>query len=143
MANLTVVNSIIMISAPPLFSNAQQLQGFSAEDIFETEEIEVSETSMGVDGRLSGGLIYVPIPQWFHLQANSASVQIFDQIYNGQIAQNDIYIMQGSITLPALGVKYAMSNGIFKKYPPTPGAHRIAQPRKFTIEWERISVAPT
>lgn len=138
---LTAVNSIILISVDGLFPNAQQLQGFSAEDIFETEEIDAAETSMGVDGKLSGGLIYVEIPQWYHLQANSASNGIFDQLVQAQIAQNDIFTIQATITLPSLGVTYTMSNGILKKYPPTAAAHKIMQPRKYTIVWERISPA--
>ena len=141
MANLTVVNSVILLSVDGLFPVAQQLQQFSAENIFETEEIEVAETSMGVDGTLSAGLVYVPISQSYNLQANSPSIATFDKIYQSQIAQKDVYKIQMSITIPALGTKYTMTNGFLKKYPPTANAHKIAQPRKFTIEWERISGA--
>lgn len=142
MASLTGVNSIIQISVANLFPVPQQLQQFSAENIFETDEIETAETSMGVDGKLSAGLIYVEIPQSYNLQANSPSVLVFDQIYQAQIAAQDVYPINASITLPSLGVTYTMTNGFLKKYPPTANVAKIAQPRKFTIVWERVSSAP-
>ncbi len=142
MANLTSANSIIMLSATGLFPVAQQMQGFSAEDIFEAEEIDAAETVMGVDGKLSGGLIYVEKPWWIHLQANSASNAFFDTLIQTQIASNDIIQLQGSVSLPGLGSKYALSNGILKRYPPMPAGHKLLQPRKFTIVWENIAPAP-
>jgi hypothetical protein len=141
MANLTAANSVIMLSVNGLYGIPQQLQGYSADDVFDTEEIDAAETIMGVDGILSGGLIYVEKPWSINLQANSASNGLFDNWIQAQIAQNDLFTADMTIFLPSLGTKYAFTNGILKKYPPTPSAKKILQPRKFTIVWESISPA--
>ena len=143
MATLTTANSVIMLSIAGLYGTPQQLQGYSADDIFDTDEIDAAETSMGIDGNLSGGLIYVEKPWAINLQANSASNAIFDNWVQAQISQNDLYIAGMTITLPGLGSNYSFFNGILKKYPPTPSAGKILKPRKYTIVWESISPANT
>jgi hypothetical protein len=141
MATLTAANSIIMLSINGLYPTPVQLQGYSADDVFDSEEIDAAETMMGVDGKLSGGLIYVEKPWNIVLMANSASNQIFDNWVQSQIAQNDLFTANMSIVLPSLGSTTAFSNGILKKYPPMASAKKILQPRKFTIVWESISNA--
>ena len=49
---LTAANSVILLTIPSLFPVAQQLQGFSAEDVFDTDQLDTAETMMGVDGKL-------------------------------------------------------------------------------------------
>jgi hypothetical protein len=139
MATLTVANSIIMLSVNGLYGTPQQLQGYAADDVFDAEEVDAAETSMGVDGNLSGGLIYVEKPWMISLQSNSPSNDVFDNWIQSQFAQNDIYTADMTIALPGLGTSYAFTNGILKKYPPMPSGKKILQPRKFTIVWESIS----
>lgn len=54
---LTAANSIITISIADLYPVAQRLQGFAADNITDIDSSNSVETSMGVDGRLSGGFI--------------------------------------------------------------------------------------
>jgi hypothetical protein len=141
MATLPTANAVIMLTIPGLYSVPQQLQGYSADDVFDADDIDGAETSMGVDGVLSGGLIYVEKPWSISLQANSLSNTVFDNWVQAQIALNDILTAEMFVSLPALGTKYAFTNGILKRYPPLPSAKKILQPRKFTIVWESISPA--
>ena len=141
MSSLTAVNSVIMLSVANLFP-AQQLQGFTADEVFDLDDIDVAETIMGIDGVLSGGLIYVPIPWTVNLQANSPSCALFDQWYNYQKAIGDIASASMNIALPGLGYKWIYSNGILKKYSPAPAVKKMVQPRKFTIEWNIIGAQP-
>lgn len=141
MSNLTTANSVIMLSIAGIYGTPQQLQGYSADDVYSSEEVDAAETSMGIDGTLSGGFIYVPKPWSITLQANSASNGVFDNWIQTQIGQQLLYTAAMTVTLPGLGFKYTFTNGFLKKYPPLPSAKKILQPRKFTIEWESISVA--
>ena len=143
MGTLTVTNSVIMITIQNVYNTATQLQGYAADDVYDFEDIDVSETSMGVDGTLSAGKIYVPIPWSISLQANSPSNAVFDAWYAYQSTPNgDVAPASINITLNGLGFKWTLSNGFLKKYSPAPTAKKIAQPRKFMIEFNSISVAP-
>ena len=142
MSSLTAVNSTIMLSVTGVYPIPQQLQGFTADDVFDLDEIDVAETIMGIDGILSGGFIYVEKPWSVSLQANSPSCQIFDTWYNYQQSIGDIASASMQIALPGLGYKWAYSNGILKRYSPAPSVKKMVQPRKFTIVWNTIGASP-
>ena len=137
---LTAANAIIMLSISGLYSVAQQLQGFAAEDVFDADAIDTAETSMGVDGRLSAGLVLNPIKQGFTLQGDSDSIDLFDNWYLAQLAVKDLYWASGSVTLKSIGRKYTMTNGVLQNYKPISDAKKILQPRKFSLVWESVTV---
>lgn len=142
MGNLTAVNSVIVLSVAGVFPQGQQLSGYTADDVFDVDQIDVSETVMGIDGLLSGGLIYVAIPWTISLQGNSPSNSVFDQWYAYQKTVGDVAVASMQIALPSLGYKWVYSNGFLKKYSPAPSVKKIVQPRKYTIEWNAIGASP-
>ena len=143
MSTLTIANSVIMLGINSVYPTPVQLQQYAADDVFDFEEIEVAETVMGVDGLLSGGFVFSKIPWSITLASNSPSCQVFDNWYAFQKAPgSDIVTATANILLPGLGYKWALFNGFLTKYSPAPSAKKLAQPRKFTIEWNSITPAP-
>lgn len=142
MATITAANAIIMFSIPGLFPTPQQLQGFATDDVFDTDALESAEVMMGVDGKLSGGFVYVAIKQNYALQADSPSAIIFDQWYAVQQQIQDLYTANATVTLTSLGTKWALTKGFLTTYKPVPDAKKLLQPRKFGITWQSISPAP-
>lgn len=141
--SLTSANCIIMLGIPGVYTTPQQLQGFSADDVFDTDSVEVGETLMGVDGVLSGGWVNNPVSQNFSLQADSPSNAVFDNWYAAERTITDKYPASAVITLPSLNVKYTMVRGFLISYPIIPAARKIIQPRRFTIRWESATPANT
>lgn len=139
--SLTAANAVIMLSIGTLYPIPQQLSGFEVDDVFETEAIDTAEIKMGVDGKLSAGFVFVAVPQTFVLQADSASNQLFDAWYASEKALKDKIFAQCTITLPALGQEWALTNGVLTSYKPLPDAKKILQARRFQITWESASPA--
>lgn len=142
MATLTAANSVYMITVIGLFDAPQQLQGFAADDMFDTDAIENVELLMGVDGVLSAGWIPTQKKQTISLQADSASNLIFDAWAAAEEAAREKFIAGGIIRLPALSTSYAMVRGFLSSYRPVPPAKKILQPRQFGITWNFIQPAP-
>jgi hypothetical protein len=140
--DLTNANSVIMLAIAGLYDSPQQLQGYAADDVFSAEQIDMAETQMGVDGKLSAGFIFVPQPWSITLQADSDSNDIFDNWTQAQIAAKAPYFASGTVMLPSVGKKWAMVNGVLTKFTPMPAGKKILQPRQFTITFENISPAP-
>lgn len=141
MSTITAANSIVMISVEGLFNVPQQLQGFSADDVTDTDSLQPTETMMGVDGRLSGGWVPVPIVQSITLQADSLSNLVFERWYMAQQSLRESYIANGSILLPATGRKYTMTRGFLTVVTVTPQVKKVLQPRKYSVTWESITAA--
>lgn len=137
--SLTAANSIITIAQPILFPQAQQLQGFAADDVTDMPAVKVLEHLMGVDGVLSFGYVWAERLQEITLQADSASNSVFDIINNAQQAISDVYPLTGTIIFPGIGLKFNCVNGGLEMYKPIPQAQKIYRPRKYTIVWNKVT----
>lgn len=139
--NITSANSVLMLAIAGLYDTPQQLQGFSADDIFEAESVDTKETSMGVDGVFSAGWVPKEIPWSVTLQADSPSNDLFDQWYSAEQAIRNPMWASATVWLPSIGRKWAMSKGVLVSYTPMPAGKKILQPRKFTIHWGQLQPA--
>lgn len=138
MSTITGANSVIMLTVPTLFPVPQQLQGFAADDVFDTDGIESAETVMGVDGKLSGGFVFVPVKQNYKLQADSASVSFFDTWWATQQLLRDVLPAYGVITQKTVGRKWTMTKGFLTMYTPIPANKKLLQPLGYSITWESV-----
>lgn len=138
MGSITSANAVYALSIASLYNTAQQLQGFSADEIFSTDPLESAEVLMGVDGILSAGFIFVPVKQMINLQADSPSNLIFQNWWASQQVAKDVYIASGIITLPSISTKFTLSQGYLTTYPATPDAGKTLKPRKYGITWQSI-----
>lgn len=140
--SITSTNAIYLLSIAGLFTVPQALQGFSADDIFDTSDINPAEVSMGLDGKLSAGWVPVAIVQSISLQANSDSATLFDAWFTAQQAAREVYFANAIVRLPSIGRSYAMTRGVLTSYSPIAAAKKMLQPRKFSITWESSIGAP-
>lgn len=141
MSSLTAANAVIMLSVPLVFPVPQQLQGFAVDDVFSTDPLASAETMMGVDGKLSAGFVFVSVKQNYALQADSESVDLFDDWFMAQQAAHEVFPADAVILLTAVGKKWQMTRGFLTGYPPLPDAKKLLQPRRFAIEWQEMSPA--
>lgn len=136
MGNITAANAVYILTIPNVLLAPTQLQGFAADDVFDTEPLEAAETLMGVDGILSAGFVFVPVNQSITLQADSASNAVFDAWWGQEQANKTKFPASGQIKLIGIGTKWAMTNGFLTTYPIIPNAGRTLKPRKFMIRWQ-------
>lgn len=143
MSTLTSANATVFLGINVLFPNAIQIQGFATDDISETQPIPSAETMMGVDGKQSGGFVYVSVPWTIALQADSASNAVFDTWWAQQQLNRDLYWAFGSVQIPSLGTQFTMNRGALVEYIPMPNLKKLAQPRRYRINWESIVPTPS
>lgn len=141
--SITSSNAILTISQPILFPTPVQLQGFGADDVYDVDAIKSVEESMGVDGVLSFGFVFVAVPQNITLQADSASNDFFDTLWTQMQAAQEVYPVNGIIILPGIATKFTMINGGLTGYKPAPDAKKTLQPRRYQITWNRIFPQPS
>lgn len=140
--DITSANCIFMLAIPNLYPVAQRLQGFSADAAFASEEVDVAEVSMGVDGLLSAGYTPVATPQTITFQPDSPSIPMFERWASTQKTTRSIYPGAGTIQIPAIGKKYTMTKGVLTRITPMPAAAKILQPVTYRITWQDADPAP-
>ena len=136
---LTSANSVYALTAEGVFS-AQKLEGYSADDGFSSEAIDLAEVVMGIDGFMSAGYTPNPIKQSITLMAASPSIDLFDQIIQTLQKKREILWLSAVITLPATGKVYNLSKGILNKGQIMPEAKKTLQPQKYEITWGEVTL---
>ena len=142
MADIGSSGVIFTLSVPLIIPVPQRIQGFANDDAFDFPEIDINETLMGLDGKLSGGFVFMEQIQKVMLQADSPSNAFFDAWASGMRANGAVFVGQGVVSYPNNNSSYTLLNGYLKNYKPAPDAKRLLQPRSYTIMWERMNLVP-
>ncbi|MFJ3048513.1 phage tail fiber protein [Herbaspirillum chlorophenolicum] len=142
MSTLTAANSTLALSIQGLYDTPQIIQGYATDDAFATDDVQPVEVQMGVDGLLSGGFVPYPTVLNITLQADSPSLQFFEDWLTFQEADREAYIGDGYIAIPGTGMKYDLTRAFLTSGSKMPGVRKILQPRKFTLTIESCQPAP-
>lgn len=142
MATLTSANSVLMLAVAGIFPSPQQLQGYATDDAFAANDVKPVEAVMGVDGRLSAGFTPYPTEIDITLQADSASLAIFDTWKTVQDTAREVFFANLTITIPGTGQKYACTKGALTGASPMPAGKKTLQPRKYQITFESVTASP-
>lgn len=141
MASITSANAVFSLTVKDA-GIAANLQGFSADDIFDTEQVEAGEAVIGVDGNLSTGFVYALIKQSISLQADSPSIVLFENWYGQERAAVDKYLASATVTLKSINRRFILTNGTLLTYSAMPDAKKLLSPRKFGLAWQSVLPAP-
>ena len=139
---ITGANAVIILTVPGVFVVPQQLQGFAVDDVFSTERQAPVEATQGVDGQGASGFQFQQIKQGFMFQANSVSIDIFDQWWSFMQVVRDSFEASGVISLAAVQKKWVMTGGSLTGYTPIPNTGRMLKQRDFEITWNQIIPQP-
>ncbi|MBV1834633.1 phage tail fiber protein [Novacetimonas pomaceti] len=136
--NISDANSVFTITVANLFNAPVTLSNYSADRAFDTEQRELVETQMSIDGYLSAGWVPQPVRQSVSLAASSDSCLVFESIVTAQDVARTIYRIGGEIQLPSVGRRYTLLRGVLRAISPLPSAGRVLEARRFDILWERV-----
>lgn len=140
--SITSANAVFTLAIPGLFPVPQQIQGFQADSMFDTDEVEIAQTVMGADGHQSSGAVTYSVSQKISLMPDSLSNDLFEAVMTAQNATKDVYRFQGYIRLPGLKKAVALINGVLTKGKLIDPAKKMLEGRDYTIMWESVIPAP-
>ena len=140
-ATLTVANSAILITTEALYPQAQQMSGYSADDVYDFENVENGEYSMGIDGNLSAGFVYNEIPWTMMLQADSPTLGNFENIWQYEVTNRTKLQQDITITLPGVAKRYDLIKGYMRAFK-APSGKKILQPAAIAFVFSRLRVSP-
>lgn len=139
---ITAADATIVMTAPPLFTAGQVIEGFAPDDVFQVPQRVLAQTEMGVDGFMAVGYVF-NFQTWnFTLQAPSPSNAFFDDLVAAQDAAKSTFFIQGTVDLPSTAKSYILQNGTLVDYAPAPAARQVLQPRPYGIRWQKIIIIP-
>lgn len=142
MGSITSANSTYSLTVNSVYPTAQILVGYAADDAFSSDAVDKASVVMGVDGRQSAGYIFNPVAQTITIMPDSPSLEIFTNWINAMDAIREILKCTANISLPAIGKKYTLTNGVLVNYKSLPDVKKTLQPVPYKISWERVVGEP-
>lgn len=142
MASITSANSNFTISVAGLIPAPTKLDGYATDDAWDTEDVDLAEVVIGVDGKKSAGYVNALVPMVLHFQADSDSIDLFEEIIRQTKLQQETFRIDGQLIVPATGKVYECINGTLTRGKLLPDGKKTLQARTFTIVWEAIPGAP-
>lgn len=135
---ITSADGVLVITAKDLFNAPIEMENWETDRAWETQDREIAESRMSVDGKLNVGYVPSPIDMSLRFSPNSQSIAIFEAIQTASEQMRRPFILNAELTLPGLQRKYTFSNGHLRSLTPVPGGARTLEGRSFALRWEAI-----
>lgn len=140
--NITSADAKFRLTIPGVILVPTLVEGFASDDAFMTESVQIGETMIGVDGKMSSAFVPFITPQTITLQASSPSIDTFNLWVGAELVGKTIFQAQAIIQLPALSRQYIFTNGTLHDAKLLPDGKRVLQPVQYVIHWESVQPAP-
>lgn len=135
---ITSANSVFSITIPGLFPAPVQLSGYSVERAWNSDNQDLAETQMGVDGRLAFGYVPAPVNMTISLQADSPSKSVFTTLARAMKSAKDAFVISAVIDLPSTGESFLCIRGVLQNAKAIPDAAKVLQAMDFRIVWQDV-----
>lgn len=135
---ITAADAVYTLVIDDLYPSGVVLHGFSADNVYSTNDLQLAETVLGVDGYLSAGFVFNSVQQTISIMPDSESWDVFETWQNTSVAAVAVFRCSATVTLPAIKKKYVHINGVLRTWKALPDAAKTLQPGQATIEWQKI-----
>src|ERR1700744_5176896 len=106
---LTDANAAVTANSPDVFPGQPiTFVGFATDDLYGINDLETVEAQMGVDGHAAFGYTPKLAVQDFMFMASSLTIDALEQIQSQQVQNQTVYILNGSVLLPAVQKRYVL-----------------------------------
>lgn len=139
---ITSANAVLTITCPTVFLTPQIIQGFAVEDSWSVTPYETARAFKGVDGQKSAGFVPANKEMDIHLQANSLSRLVFQQILGVMQATREIVEFDGNLVIPSTEEVWEFSNGnLGPNVPGPPTGKKTLDAVTWQVTWDDIQPA--
>ena len=138
---ITSADAIMQLVALGVYDSPQRIQGFSTDNMWTSDAKQTAEFQMGADGKLSAGFVFAPTRISVTLQADSESIDFFDQVAQVEQQKKKKIEIRGVVTIPGIRKKFALQKFYMENWQPLPGAGRVLAPRPFALVGESCTWA--
>jgi hypothetical protein len=112
---ITSANSVLMLRCKGVYDNYITLKSFQADNAWSFGDANLSEARIGVDGKQSMGYTPHQIEWTLHLEANSPSIAILENIrkdFNANMETRPIDIV---VEIPSIKTRYSATGALISQ----------------------------
>lgn len=138
--NVTSLDLQVLLTIPGLFDAGVQLEGFGAGTALVPEGLDVAETSMGVDGKMSAGRKPAIEKVKITFAADSLSCDTIEEWKGTQDAFGNLLYADMTVLVPGLGKLYTYTKGVLKTFKSAADAKNKMEDVEYEIHFESVTI---
>ena len=139
--DITSANAELILTVSDIFPSGIVLQMFGTDQSINMDAVDITETRMGVDGKMVAGFTPVIYPITITLEAASPSRFSMSTVWEAMSANRRIYTCGLVCTLPSIGERLTWSGGVFKNGTVVPPLQKVLGPTTWLLHFEKIERA--
>lgn len=136
--DITSANAELVLTVAEIFPAGFSLEGFGTDQAASMDAIDISETQMGVDGKMVAGYTPAIYPFNLTLQAASPSHSSLSTIWAAMKANKRIYPCAIICTLPSIKSRFIWSKGVLKNGVVLPPLQKVLGPTTWLFHFEKF-----
>ncbi|MDL2315513.1 hypothetical protein LJC59_00320 [Desulfovibrio sp. OttesenSCG-928-A18] len=139
--DITSANAELVLTVESLFPSGIVLQMFGTDQAANMDAVDITETRMGVDGKMVAGYTPVIYPVTVTLEASSPSRFSLSTVWEAMAANRKIYVCGLVCTLPSIGERLTWSTGVLKNGVVVPSLQKVLAPTTWLFHFEKLERA--
>ena len=141
LGNITSANAQLYLTVDELYPAGIPLQNFSADSMATSDDMEISQVRMGVDGGMAAGYVPSPYTVTITLEASSPSLETMQSILQAMKVNKRTYECSLILVIPAAGQVHKWSHGVLTNGNPVPAPKRVLDPTSWKFAFQDYIVA--
>ena len=141
LGNITSANAQLYLTVDELYPAGIPLQNFSADSMATSDDMEISQVRMGVDGGMAAGYVANPYAVTITLEASSPSLETMQSILQAMKVNKRTYECSLILVIPATGQVHKWSHGVLTNGNPVPAPKRVLDPTSWKFAFQDYTVA--
>ncbi|MDR2945931.1 MAG: hypothetical protein LBV79_04205 [Candidatus Adiutrix sp.] len=134
--DITSASAEGILTVEDIFPAGIQLMMFGTDQAITQDNITVSETRKGVDGKLVGGYTPVIYPVTITLEASSPSTRNLAAVWQAMATNKRVYACHLTCTVPSIGEVYYWRVGIMKSGSLFPNLNKVLAPTTWAFDFQ-------
>ena len=140
LGNITSANAQMYLDVDELYPAGIPLTNFSADSMATSDDMEISQVRMGVDGGMAAGYVPNPYTVTITLEASSPSLETMQSILQAMKVNKRIYECKLVLTIPAAKQVHTWTHGVLTNGNPVPAPKRVLDPTSWKFAFQDYSV---
>jgi hypothetical protein len=136
--DITSANAKLWLIVNQIFQAGFALEQFGTDQAWNQDAIDITETRMGVDGKMVAGYTPAIFPVTITLEASSPSRFNLSTVWEAMKVNRQIYACTLAATIPSVGERILWTKGVLKNGAPVPSGQKILAPTTWTFHFESL-----
>lgn len=128
LGNITSANAILILTVEDLYPAGIQITNFSTDAMLSSDDMEIAQARMGVDGGLAAGYTPNPFNLTINLEASSPSLPIMQSILQAMKLNKTTYECSITLTIPSIGQAHFWRHGVLTSGNPVTAPKKVLDP---------------